>query len=315
MQGKNEVGPQINSGARRQEQRGMSKGMATARQAKVADGSALAILGTASLMCEADESLLEALPYGPVSSRRDAPFVPPEDYRRELKQRTSNETKFFNTLHQASVGALICCYTAELPRLLRSYYGVICKQFADDIKVYRKIEGIDDIRNIQSSLDSILQWSKSWSLPLAPEKTVFMRIGGSILPGAYRLGEHILNEVSAVKDLGFHYAYNKLSFSDHYESIFRKATFRRYQIFKGLTVNDKEVLIREYKTYVSPIAECGVSVFCPCKNKDVNYWKKFRIIIPVKYILSRGSTTANVAGSTEIWCIVAIADSRTTEGP
>lgn len=167
---------------------------------------------------------------------------------------------------------LFAIYTAELPELLEGC-GVVCKQFADDIKVYRKVDSIEDISSIQSSLESILKWSELWCLPLAPEKTVFMRIGGSTLPRAYKLREHCLNEVSAVRDLGFHYN-NKLSFSDHYEAIVRKATFRTYQIFKGLTVKDEKVLIKAYKTYVRPIVESGASIFCPWKKKDVDLLEK-----------------------------------------
>ncbi|VDO80561.1 unnamed protein product [Haemonchus placei] len=133
---------------------------------------------------------------------------------------------------------LFTIYTVGLPELLKGC-GEVCKQFADDVKVYRKVESIEDISSIRCFLDSILKWSDLWCLLLAPEKTVFMRICGSTLPRAYKLREHCLNKVLAVRDLGFHY-YSKLSFSDHYEAIVTKAAFRTYRNFEGLTVKDEK---------------------------------------------------------------------------
>lgn len=146
---------------------------------------------------------------------------------------------------------LFALYTADLPPILEDC-GVVCQQFADDIKIYRKLDCIDDHTIIQDALNKILEWSVVWKLPLAPEKTVHMRIGTSNFPSNYNLGLHDLDEVSFVRDLGFHYN-NKLDFSAHYRSLYSKATARTYQIFKGLSTNDKDVLLKVFKSYIRPI--------------------------------------------------------------
>nr|CDJ94640.1 similar to predicted protein [Haemonchus contortus] len=169
--------------------------------------------------------------------------------------------------------------------------GVVCKQFADDIKVYRKLEASDDTERIQKALDCIFDWSCKWNLPLAPEKTVYMRIGSSTgVPNNYRLDDHVLTEVSSVKDLGFHYD-NKLDFSDHYAAIFKKAIFRTFQVFKGLAISDKDILLKAYKTYIRPVVECGTSVFCPYKVKDIQLIEKIQDNFTRKLVIRSGDAT------------------------
>ncbi|KAK6032741.1 hypothetical protein OSTOST_01066 [Ostertagia ostertagi] len=127
-------------------------------------------------------------------------------------------------------------YTAELPSYSQTTINRI----------------VGTVRKIQHALDIILEWSNKWNLPLAPDKTVYVRIGSSNLACEYLLGNHVLNQVSSVGNLGFYYD-NKLGFSKNYESLYDKAAFRTFGL-KGLTINDKEVLVKAYtRPYIRPI--------------------------------------------------------------
>ena len=110
---------------------------------------------------------------------------------------------------------LFAIYTAELPNLLERC-GVICKQFADDIKVYKKVEVENDVSAIQQALVALSEWSAIWRIPLASAKTVHMRIGNSSVFANYSLDGLDIISVDHVKDLGSHYDC-KLSFADHYK--------------------------------------------------------------------------------------------------
>lgn len=167
---------------------------------------------------------------------------------------------------------LFAIYTSDLPVILEGC-GVSCKQFADDVKIYRSIRGPSDIESIQSALDAIQMWSETWRLPLAPEKTVFMRMGKSDYDANYSIKNHSLTPVSRVKDLGFHYD-NKLDFSEHYKMIYNKASSRTFLIFKALSIVDQEMLLRAYKSYIRPIVEYGSPVFSPSKSKDIALLEK-----------------------------------------
>lgn len=162
---------------------------------------------------------------------------------------------------------LFLIYTSDIPKMLERD-GVVVKQFADDVKIYREVRSQRDHDILQLAVDRLQWWSSQWCLPLAPEKTVFMRIGCSNAPNEYKIGGHVIEGVQAVRDLGFHYN-NKLDFSDHYKIIHRKAQTCIYQLFRGLTTRNKGALVQAYKTYVRPIVESSSTVFSPYKVKDI----------------------------------------------
>lgn len=61
--------------------------------------------------------------------------------------------------------------------------------FADDIKINGKIESGTDVERVESGerLERIYEWSTIWKLPLAPEKSVHMRLEGSECSAWYSL--------------------------------------------------------------------------------------------------------------------------------
>ena len=50
-------------------------------------------------------------------------------------------------------------YTCELPKLIRGF-GIGCKMFADDLKIYGKSDDLSCQQSIQDPICSISQWSK-----------------------------------------------------------------------------------------------------------------------------------------------------------
>lgn len=59
--------------------------------------------------------------------------------------------------------------------------------FADDIKINGKIESGTDVERVHRALERIYEWSTIWKLPLAPEKSVHMRLEGSECSAWYSL--------------------------------------------------------------------------------------------------------------------------------
>ncbi|KAK6016759.1 hypothetical protein OSTOST_17752, partial [Ostertagia ostertagi] len=117
-------------------------------------------------------------------------------------------------------------YTADLiPRL--EEIGVTCKQYADDLKIYKEIDTPHDIE---------------WQIPISTERLYHMRLGNSSLPHAYHIGEAEIATVRSIKDLGFLYD-DKLDFLAHYKEIHRKAFIRTFHIFKALTTCDTKILL------------------------------------------------------------------------
>ena len=92
---------------------------------------------------------------------------------------------------------LFLLYVNDLPETVQS----TAKLFADDTKLYRTTENLSDCLQLQTDLNSLAAWSRSWLLKFNEEKCVVLRIRHSI-NFMYTLNGHPLEQVSKHKDLG-----------------------------------------------------------------------------------------------------------------
>ena len=107
---------------------------------------------------------------------------------------------------------LFACFINDLPDSLQSD----CLMFANDVKLYGKVDSEADAKLLQSQLDNLCKWSETWRLTLNPAKcnvlTLTLRRKPVIRP--YSIGGVVLDRVSAMRDLGV-VLDEKLTFSDH----------------------------------------------------------------------------------------------------
>lgn len=157
---------------------------------------------------------------------------------------------------------LFIIYTSDLPVLVERR-GVKCKMFADDIKVYKNITSEEDHLALQCAVSDVADWSDRWKLPISAQKTRVFHLGNSnSVKHIYSLGGCNLLSENSLRDLGF-ILDKKLSFSEHCETIAKKAERVTYNIFRALSTNSKTHLLLAYKSYVRPILEYGTTVFNP----------------------------------------------------
>ncbi|EYB84090.1 hypothetical protein Y032_0323g2497 [Ancylostoma ceylanicum] len=119
------------------------------------------------------------------------------------------------------------------------------------------------------TIEVINRWSNRWELPLAIKKTHVLSIGNYSSHVTYYIGDVTLENVEAVRDLGYAIN-NNLDFGQHYKNLVNRAIGLTYNVFKILKTKDVNVLIRAYKTYIRPIMESGTTVFNPYKQKDID---------------------------------------------
>ncbi|EYB89180.1 hypothetical protein Y032_0235g3198 [Ancylostoma ceylanicum] len=163
---------------------------------------------------------------------------------------------------------LFIIYTSQIPGLV-SRYGVSCKMFADDIKIYKNISSNDDRVALQSAISAILEWSVEWKLPLSSPKTKLFHLGRSREENAYFLGDVQLSSTNTICDLGFTLNTN-LTFDDHCRIIARRADHVVHNIFRSLSTKSPAHLLVAYKSYVRPILEYGATVFSPKSKRSIS---------------------------------------------
>ena len=124
---------------------------------------------------------------------------------------------------------------------------------------------------LQADLNRIIEWSKNWQLKLSPSKCQVLRVTNlrSREEFNYNVGNHSLENVTVVKDLGF-YVTNTLKFSHHCKQIATKALKVAALIFRVFRTKSINTLLRAYKVYVRPIVESGSPVWMPYLCKDID---------------------------------------------
>lgn len=137
--------------------------------------------------------------------------------------------------------------------------------YADDLKLVKIINSVNDIPLLQSDLGKLSLWCKSNGMFLNAGKCSFIKFTRRlhVFPSAYTLEGTFLTEVDCIKDLGV-IIDKKLTFKPHIDSTVNKASrmlgfvLRNSKIFRSVRA---KILI--YNSLVRSILEYGSVVWRP----------------------------------------------------
>ena len=158
---------------------------------------------------------------------------------------------------------LFSCFINDLPLSVNAN----CLMFADDVKIYHRIQTQSDCTLLQKQLDALCHWSQLWGLTLnaAKCKVLTLSLRRDRVAGTYHLGGETLERVTEMRDLGV-ILDEKLTFASHVECVARKANgalgllIRSFQTGKhGKTFYgcDSGAIISAYCANVRSILEYG----------------------------------------------------------
>ena len=105
---------------------------------------------------------------------------------------------------------LFLFYINDIPSVVDSHLLL----FADDIKLYCRIQSENDITQLQKDINDLLNWSNTWLLNFNIPKCKVLRISTSTLPQNYTLNGTPLDNVQDMRDLGV-IIDSKLNFHSH----------------------------------------------------------------------------------------------------
>ena len=141
--------------------------------------------------------------------------------------------------------------------------NVVVTLYADDVKVYSTVSSGDTVFNLQSTLANLQKWASAWQLKINISKCQVLRIGGKCnMSSCFSINDHILPSSSSVSDLGV-IVDNKLSYSEHINSIVTKCNQRIGMFFRGFVSRDFKMLSKFFTTYIRPILEYNSCVWNP----------------------------------------------------
>ena len=75
--------------------------------------------------------------------------------------------------------------------------GLLCEvlKFADDTKIFRRVDSEEDREVLQRDLDRLVQWSEVWQMRFNVDKCKVMHLGRGNLRGEYAMNGGILGDV------------------------------------------------------------------------------------------------------------------------
>ena len=161
---------------------------------------------------------------------------------------------------------LFVIYINDMPEVVDKMSFVYL--FADDTKVFRRINNKKDEEILQKDIDNLVEWSNTWLLKFHPDKCVFMGIGykGAEFPQKYNMGEHLLKISACEKDIGVHIDQD-LDFGTHISKSINKANRVMWVVRSTYDKLDDKTFALLFKALVRPHLEYGAPIWSPHLEK------------------------------------------------
>ena len=158
---------------------------------------------------------------------------------------------------------LFLIYVNDIPENVKS----TAKLFADDTKLYRKIENKRDCETLQEDLNSLACWSNQWLLRFNEAKCVAMELRKKS-HYKYTLNGVALQTVHEQKDLGIT-VNDTLHPRTHIQNVVKKANQRIGIIKRCFTGLDKKVCVL-YRSIIRPVLEYAAPAWSTWLKKDID---------------------------------------------
>ena len=141
--------------------------------------------------------------------------------------------------------------------------------FADDCIVYTQIRSIRDSQKLQSDLDRLAIWEKTWGMEFHPQKCSILSVTKAKSPKKfmYKLKGHILENTPTAKYLGVHLT-SDLNWNFHIDKITKKANSVLGFVKRNMNNCSKETKSLAYKALIRPHVEYCCAVWSPFSAKS-----------------------------------------------
>ena len=140
-------------------------------------------------------------------------------------------------------------------------------KFADDTKIFGRVDSERDREVLQRKLDRLVQWSEMWQMKFNVDKCKVMHLGRGNSGGDYVMNGGALGTVSEEKDLGVRIT-SDLKVSAQCAYVCARANRVLGMISRTMVYRGPDILTKLYKSLVRPHLEYCVSVWSPHYVKD-----------------------------------------------
>ena len=190
-----------------------------------------------------------------------------------LDGESSEEVKVTSGVPQGSLlgSLLFLLYIIDLPENIQSKVRL----FADDTAVYLTVTNMQESKVLQSDLESLQHWERTWDMEINPGKCQVIHITHSKSPvtSRYFMHNQELESVDAAKYLGV--AISKdLSWNTHINNITSTANKTLSFVKRNVVTKNKDIKTMAYNSLVRPQVEYASAVWSPYTKENINKIEK-----------------------------------------
>uniref|UniRef100_A0A803JMQ3 Reverse transcriptase domain-containing protein n=1 Tax=Xenopus tropicalis TaxID=8364 RepID=A0A803JMQ3_XENTR len=160
--------------------------------------------------------------------------------------------------------------------------------FADDTKLCRPVNSIQDVTSLQQDLDQLAIWAAKWQMRFNVDKYKVMHLGCKNMQAPYTLNGTALGKSIMEKDLGV-LVDNKLGCNKQCQAAAARANKVLSCIKRGIDSREEGVILPLYRALVRPHLEYAVQFWSPVLKRDIG-----DMITMYKYIKGSYNNLSNV---------------------
>ena len=142
-------------------------------------------------------------------------------------------------------------------------------KFADDTKLFRKVNTDGDKQHLQNDLDRLVKWSEKWQMLFNFGKCKCLHTGHGNLNVNYKMGDTVLGTTVKEKDLGVTISADT-KVSEQCGIAASKVNQILGLIRRNITYKGKKLIIPLYKAIVRPHLEYCIQAWRPYRKKDID---------------------------------------------
>ena len=142
-------------------------------------------------------------------------------------------------------------------------------KFADDTKLFRKVNTDGDKQHLQNDLDRLVKWSEKWQMLFNFGKCKCLHTGHRNLNVNYKMGDTVLGTTVKEKDLGVTISAD-MKVSEQCGIAASKGNQILGLIRRNITYKGKQLIIPLYKAIVIPHLEYCIQAWRPYRKKDID---------------------------------------------
>ena len=142
-------------------------------------------------------------------------------------------------------------------------------KFADDTKLFRKVNTDGNKQHLQNDLDRLVKWSEKWQMLFNFGKCKCLHTGHRNLNVNYKMGDIVLCTTVKEKDLGVTISAD-MKVSEQCGIAASKGNQILGLIRRNITYKGKKLIIPLYKAIVRPHLEYCIQAWRPYRKKDID---------------------------------------------